>query len=131
MKLVRKRIALVLVSLMMMAFTGCANKQEIDQNIGTFNFLVESKKEFDYIKIKLGEFETTLKPMNDDTKVKKGYESTIVLDESKNVKCSIEVVNNNETLLNKDDIKLDLSGGKSVKTILIDTKDNGIDIKIK
>ena len=116
---------------MMMVFTGCANKQETEQSISNFRFAVESKQEFDYIKISLGEFETKIEPMHDDTKVKAGYVSNIALDEEKDVKFSIQVVNDNETLLNKDDIKLDLSGGKSVNVNLVDKKDNSIDIEIK
>lgn len=131
MKSIRKRIAIGLTAAMMMVFTGCANKQEAEQSISNFRFVVESKQEFDYIKINLGEFETKIEPMHDDTKVKAGYVSNIALDEEKDVKFSIEVVNDNETLLNKDDIKLDLSEGKSVNVNLVDKKDNSIDIEIK
>ncbi|EDT74703.1 hypothetical protein [Clostridium butyricum] len=131
MKSIRKRITIGLTAAMMMAFTGCANKQEAGQSMNNFRFVVESKQEFDYIKLKLGEFETKIEPMHDDTKVKEGYVSNIALDEEKDVKFSIEVVNDNETLLNKDDIKLDLSEGKSVNVNLVDKKDNSIDIEIK
>ena len=131
MKSIRKRIAIGLTAAMMIVFTGCANKQEAEQSISNFRFVVESKQEFDYIKINLGEFETKIEPMHDDTKVKAGYVSNIALDEEKDVKFSIEVVNDNETLLNKDDIKLDLSEGKSVNVNLVDKKDNSIDIEIK
>lgn len=89
MKLVRKRIVLGLTVAMMMAFTGCANKQQPEQSISNFRFAVESKQEFDYIKINLGEFETKIEPMHDDTKVKAGYTSTVALDEGKDVNCSI------------------------------------------
>ena len=131
MKSIRKRIVLGLTAAMMMVFTGCANKQETEQSISNFRFAVESKQEFDYIKISLGEFETKIEPMHDDTKVKAGYTSTVALDEGKDVNCSIEVVNDNKTLLKKDDIKIDLSEGKSVNVNLIDKKDNIIDIEIK
>ncbi len=131
MKLVKKSIVLALTAAMMMAFIGCTNKQEQDQSTSNFRFAVESKQEFDYIKIKLGDFETKMEPMHDDTKVKAGYTSTIALDEAKDVNCSIEVVNDSKTLLKKDDIKLDLSEGKNVKVNLVDKKDNSIDIEIK
>lgn len=124
-----KKVSLTIVAIMMfLTIGGCGNNQEESGN--NFKLSYDSEKTVDKIIFKVGDWESDLRPMNNDKKVKKGYSSSVVLEEVGEVNFSIQIIDDGKIIFEKNNQIVDLGKDKKAEIKIIDDKDGKVDLEM-